>query len=382
MLPYGRQQIDDDDIEAVVEVLRSDWLTTGPAVERFETALANSTGSVEAVAVSNGTAALHAAMSVLDLSPGDEVIVPAMTFAATANAVLYVGGRPVFADVCPNSLLVDPESIEYRISDRTRAIVAVDYAGQPCNYQRLRELADKYHLALIADACHSLGATYGNQPVGTLADMSCFSFHPVKPVTTGEGGAITTNDTAFAGRLRCFRSHGISSDFRQRARDGVHAYSMSELGYNYRMSDIHAALGFSQLGKLNTWTARRERIALKYDQLLAEVEKCEPLSRLSGRTNAWHLYVVRLASDVNRDDVFAELRRKGIGCNVHYLPVYRHPYYQEALGHPSGQCPEAEAAYQQILSLPIFPAMTEEDVEWVCHELAKCLVPSGIRAAA
>jgi perosamine synthetase len=364
-LPYGRQSIDEDDIAAVVEILRSDWLTTGPAVDRFESAVAAYTGARHAVAVSSGTAALHAAMYALGVEPGDEVIVPPMTFAATANAVVYCGGTPVFADVLPGSLLLDPACVAAKITPRTRAIVPVDYAGQPCDYDELRELAGRRNLALVADACHSIGATYRNRSVGTLADMTAFSFHPVKHITTGEGGLIATDDDRLAARLRVFRNHGITTDHRQRSRQGAFFYEMVDLGFNYRITDFQCALGTSQLRKLPRWLQRREEIASAYDQRFARIPGIRPLERLSGRSHAWHLYVVRLDPAVVRPfraDVFTALRNAGIGANVHYIPVHFHPFYRKRFGYGEGLCPVAEKAYEQILSLPIYPGMTDGDV--------------------
>jgi perosamine synthetase len=367
-LPYSRQQIDDDDVAAVVEVLRSDWLTTGPRVEEFERAFAAATGARHAVAVANGTAALHTAYAAAGLGPGDEVIVPAMTFAATANAAVFVGARPVFADVDADALLLDPESVAARLGPRTRAIVAVDYAGQPCRYDALEELARRHGATLLADACHSLGASWRGRPTGTLAAATAFSFHPVKPITTAEGGMVTSDDEALAERTRRFRNHGIDSDLRQREAQGTWSYSMLELGYNYRLSDLHAALGISQLRKLPAWLDRRRRLAAGYDAMLAELPGLEPLGRLPGAEHAYHLYVVRLRTASPAEDrrrLFDGLRRQGIGVNVHYLPVHLHPYYRRTFGTGPGLCPRAETAYDAILSLPLFPAMADADVERV-----------------
>ncbi len=257
MLPYGRQWVDEEDIQAVVDVLRSDWLTTGPNVERFERAFAEFVGVREAVAVSSGTAALHAAVYAAGIGPDDEVIVPALTFAASANCVVFQGGTPVFADVCRDTLLVDPENVKALITPRTKAIIAVDYAGHPSDYDDLSELCEQYGLALIADGCHSLGATYRNRPIGSIADLSAFSFHPVKHIATGEGGMVTTDDTNFARRIRRFRNHGVDSDSRERAKNGQFYYEMVDLGYNYRLSDLQCALGLSQLRKLPKFLSRR-----------------------------------------------------------------------------------------------------------------------------
>jgi len=364
-LPYGRQSIDEGDVGAVAEVLRSDWLTTGPKVEQFERAFAGFVGAAHAVAVSSGTAALHAAMFAVGIGPGDEVIVPAMTFAASANCVVFQGGTPVFCDVQKDTLLVDPALVEEKITPRTKAVIAVDYAGQPCDYDALKAIADRHGLMLVADACHALGATYNSRRVGTLADLSTFSFHPVKHMTTGEGGMVTTDDAKFAGRVRRFRNHGIESDHRQRTERGTWYYEMTELGYNYRITDFQCALGLSQLGKLSGWVARRQEIAALYDKALAEVPAVEPLARRPGRTHAYHLYVVRLDLDRLRTDrsaIFKALREAGVGVNVHYVPVHLHPFYRKRLGTRPGLCPVAEAAYGEVLSLPMFPTMTRADV--------------------
>jgi perosamine synthetase len=363
-IPYGRHALDDEDVEAVVRVLRSDWLTTGPAVAEFEAAFAATTGAAEAVAVSNGTAALHTAMHAVGVGPGDEVIVPTMTFASSANCVLFVGGTPVFADVDPSTLLVDPAAVESLITPRTKAIVAVDYAGQPCDYPALRAIADRHGLALVADACHSLGGALDGQPVGTLADVSCFSLHPVKHVTSGEGGLVTTGDPELATRMRGFRNHGITTDHRQRAESGAWFYEMVELGFNYRLTDFQCALGQSQLRKLDRWIQRRQELALYYDEVFADVAAVTPLAVREGVSHAYHLYVVQVDG---RDDVFARLRSDGIGANVHYVPVHLHPFYRERLGTAPGLCPAAEAAYERILSLPLFPDLTYDEAAFVAR---------------
>jgi len=367
MLPYGRQWLDEADIEAVVEVLRSDWLTTGPMVERFEQAFAARCGACEAVAVSSGTAALHAAISMLDLEPGDEVITTPLTFVATANAVLFCGGIPVFADVDPDTLLLDPCAVEAAITNRTRAILAVDYAGQPCDYDALRDIARRHGLALVADACHSLGGVLEGRPVGSLADLSCFSLHPVKPITTGEGGMVTTDDAGVAERLRRFRNHGIDTDQRQRQQLGQWEYDMRSLGYNYRLTDFQCALGLSQLNRLEAFTERRAEIARQYDEAFAELPGVAPLRQRDGARSAHHLYVVRL--QVDRQECFTRLREAGIGVNVHYRPVYQHACYVQRFGDRAGLCPVAEAAYERMLSLPIFPRMRDADVRRVIDEV-------------
>jgi perosamine synthetase len=370
MLPYGRQSIDETDIAAVVEALRSDWLTTGPRVAQFESAFARAVGAREAVAVSSGTAALHAALAALDVGPGDEVIVPAITFAASSNAAVYLGATPVFADVEPDTLLVDPRCVAALVGSRTRAIVAVDYAGQPCDYTELRRVAGR--LPLVADACHALGASDGGRPVGTLADLSTFSLHPVKHVTSGEGGMITTESPELAAKMRTFRNHGITTDHRQREQAGLWEYDMAGLGYNYRLTDIQCALGQSQLARLTGWIARRRAIAARYDSALTALPGVQALRTRGGAVHAYHLYVVRLDPErIGRDRaaVFRELRALGIGVNVHYRPVHLHSFYRRRFGYGPGLCPVAEREYERILTLPLFPAMTDGDVEDVIGAL-------------
>jgi perosamine synthetase len=370
MIPYGRQTIDDQDIEAVVAVLRSDWLTTGPKIAEFEETLGRYVGAQFAVAVSSGTAALHCAMYALGIGPGHEVIVPAMTFAASANCVVYQGGTPVFVDVASDTLLIDPKDVERKITSQTKAIIAVDYAGQPCDYEALKEIADRHHLPLLADACHSLGATYRGRSVGSLADLSVFSFHPVKHITTGEGGMITTDNEEYAQRLRIFRNHGITSDHRQREAQGSWFYEMVDLGYNYRITDFQCALGMSQLQNLPRWLERRQEIARQYDEAFAGIKGVKPLAvKLDGH-HAYHLYVVRMNQDetgIERGEFFQALRARGIGVNVHYIPVHLHPFYQKRFGTGPGLCPVAESVYEQILSLPMYPAMTDEDIKIVIN---------------
>lgn len=373
LLPYGRQTIEDDDLAAVTDVLQSDWLTTGPKVAEFERAFADFVGACEAVAVCNGTAALHAAVAAIALGPGDEVIVPPMTFAASANCVVYQGGRPVFVDVEGDTLLLDPAKIEQAISSQTKAIIAVDYAGQPADYDAINKLAAQHNLKVIADASHAIGATYYGRKVGTLADLTTFSLHPVKTMTTGEGGVITTNDSELAQRMRAFRSHGITSDHRQREAQGSWFYEMVDLGYNYRITDFQCALGLSQLRKVDRWLVRRSEIVASYDSAFASSDFFKPLATRSDVTHGHHLYVVRLTGALQkmRAKVFAALRAEGIGVNVHYVPVHLHPYYQKHLGTRSGMAPVAEAAYEEILSLPLFPAMHDADVNDVLKAIDK-----------
>jgi len=376
MIPYGKQSIDDDDILAVVEVLRSDWLTTGPKVPEFEKAVADFVGAKFAVAVCNGTAALHAAMFAIGIGPGDELILPPMTFAATANCVVYQGGTPVFSDIEPDTLLIDPTLIEDKITPKTKAIIAVDYAGQPCDYDHLRKICGKHGLVLIADACHALGATKKDKPVGSLADMTVFSFHPVKHITTGEGGMIVTDRGDYCQRIIRFRNHGISTDFRQREARQSCYYEMTDLGYNYRLTDIQCALGKSQLKKLPNFLERRNKIAHRYTDAFLKIREIKPLLSMDNVYHAWHLYVVRLdfkQFGTTREKVFKELRTAGIGVNVHYIPVHLHQFYRENFATKPGMCPVAEAAYEQIMSLPIHPGMIDADADFVIDRLTACI---------
>lgn len=366
-LPYGHQIITDDDIAVVVEALRSDWLTTGPAAERFEADVCAFTSVKHGVAVSNGTAALHAAMYALGIGSGDEVIVPPLTFAATANCVLYRGGTPVFADVEPDTMLIDPKMVEAAVTPSTKAVIGVDYAGQPCDWDALRAIADKYSLSLVADACHALGAEHKGRKTGSLADISVFSFHPVKHITTGEGGMCLTDDEKLAGRMRTFRNHGITTTSCQREKAEVWFYEMTDLGYNYRITDIQCALGSSQLKKLPGWIAKRNELARAYDAALAGTT-VRPLKKRNDCLHAYHLYVVRVP---DRNTVFKRLRDAGIGANVHYIPVHMHPYYREKLGMKEGLCPVAEAAYKEILTLPIWPGVMKDDIKYIAGIVGK-----------
>lgn len=374
MLPYARQAVSREDIEAVTAVLNSSFLTTGPLVDAFEEAIASYTQTKYAVAVSSGTAALHAAVHALGIGSGDEVIVPAITFVATANCVVYQGATPVFADVDPETLLIDVNSVREKITPRTRAIIAVDYAGQPCHYTALKQLANLHNLKLICDASHSLGSSYHGQKTGSIANITTFSFHPVKHITTGEGGIITTNDTILAKRMRRFRNHGLNHDHKQRSEKCSWSYEMEVLGFNYRITDIQCALGLSQLNKLDQWIDARKTIADIYDAAFSNKTYLTPLKTHEKVNHAHHLYVIRLNTSRlsnDRDEIFSAMRAEGIGVNVHYMPIYRHPYYIDRFGKQSEQYPNSEMVYQQILSLPLFPMMSEKDVQDVISAIQK-----------
>lgn len=375
-LPYGQQWIDQDDIQSVVHVLQSDWLTTGPKVEVFEKAFSDFVGSREAVAVSNGTAALHAAVYAAGVEEGDEVIVPPMTFAATANSVVYQGATPVFADVDPETLLLDPEQVEKKLTPRTKALISVDYTGQPCDYDALTELAKQTDLVLIADACHALGGSYHGELVGTLADLNTFSFHPVKHITSGEGGMITTGNPELAHRMRVFRNHGITTDHRRREELGSWFYEMVDLGYNYRLTDLQCALGISQLKKFPAWLERRREIARRYDLAFSEIEAVESLKVQEKVKHAYHLYMVRIRPELlrgDRSEIFSALLAEGIGVNVHYIPVHLHPFYCQQFNTGPGKCPVAEAAYEHLITLPLFPKMKDQDVSDVIRAVEKVI---------
>ena len=369
-LPYGHQCIDADDIEAVVRTLSSDYLTTGPEIAAFEGDLAAATGASQAAVLNSGTSALHAAYAAIGVGPGNEIVTSPLTFAATGNAALYLGARPVFVDIDPSTGLIDPALVEDAITSRTRAIVAIDYAGQPADYDALRRIAEAHELPLVADAAHSLGATDRGRPVGTLADVTALSFHPVKLITTGEGGAVLTDDPDVHSRVTRFRSHGMVHELSRLGRDeGPWYMEMQGLGFNYRMTDIQCALGRSQLQKLPRFLARRRSIADMYDKDLSTVAGLNLPTRREGADSAWHLYVVRVSNSSRRRLFFEALRRREIGVQVHYLPIYRHPYYQE-LGYAEGLCPQAEDFYSRAVSLPIFPGLTDSDIARVVETVA------------
>jgi len=379
LLPYGRQSLDDADIQAVVEVLKSDWLTTGPKIGEFEEQFAAWIGARHAVSFSSGTAALHGAAFAAGLGPGDEAITTPMTFCADANCILYQGATPVFADVSPDTLNLDPDEVSRKLSSRTspriRAIIAVDYAGHPAALDELGELAKTCGAFLIEDACHALGAEYRGKRVGGIADMTVFSFHPVKHLTTGEGGMVATNDARLAETLRRFRNHGISSEARERQEAGQWFYEMVLLGFNYRLTDIACALGLSQVEKLDANLARRREIAAQYSYAFRDLSAILIPAVRDGVNPAWHLYPIRLnlgKLSVERGEIFRALRAENIGVNVHYIPVHQHPYYRERFKSDSKESyPVAEDAYERLISLPMFHSMTAQDVEDVIHALRK-----------
>jgi perosamine synthetase len=376
-LPYGRQWIDEDDIRAVIAVLRGDYLTTGPNVEAFEKKLAHYVGAAFAVAFANGTAALHAACFAAGVGEGDEVITTPITFAASANCVLYQQGKPVFADIDPLTYNIDPAQIVSLITSKTKAIIPVDFTGQPAELDELIAIAKVHDLVVIEDAAHALGASYKGQRVGSISDMTMFSLHPVKHITSGEGGVITTNNPAYYEKLLQFRSHGIirESAKLEKPSPGAWYYEMQSLGFNYRLTDIQAALAASQLDKLEKFVDKRRQFAALYDQAFDGIPAIQiPFQAALGQSS-WHLYVIQLQLELlmaDRDQIYKELIAANIGVNVHYIPVYLHPYYRQ-LGYPPGLCPQAERLYERILTLPLFPAMTVEDVHDVILAVRKVI---------
>lgn len=374
-IPYGRQIIEDDDVQAVVETLTSGWLTTGPMVSAFESEFAEYVGASHAVAVANGTAALHVAMLAAGIGPGDEVIVPAITFVASANAARYVGADVRFADVEDDTFLISAESIRNLVTPRTKAIVTVDYGGMPCDYEKIMAIAREHDLVVIEDACHAPGAEYRGRRVGSIADITAFSFHPVKHLTTGEGGMVTTESPEWDSRLRVFRAHGIHSDFRSREASGTWEFDQVELGFNYRIADINCALGRSQLRKQPAWVQRRRALAQRYREGLADVSALALQVEPPEVTGAYHLFPVRvLGADAAavRRNAFETMRAEGIGVNVHYRPVYLNTYYR-GLGFETGTCPTAESVYDGLLSLPMWPGLEETDQGRVVASLRRVL---------
>lgn len=370
-IPYGRQCIDEEDIQAVVEVLRSPFLTTGPKIAEFEKTVADYVGAKYAVAFSNGTAALHGACYAAGIDEGDEVITSPITFAASANCVRYMNGTVVFADIDEKTYNIDVNEIEKKISPKTKAIIPVDFTGQPADMDPIMELAKKHHLIVIEDGAHSLGAMYKGRKVGTLADMTMFSFHPVKPVTTAEGGVIVTDNEEYYKRMLKFRNHGIEQT-EYAKEQGDWYYEMTDLGYNYRMTDLQAALGISQMKKLDTFIAKRRELAALYNELLANIEGFILPYQLPNTESGWHLYSVQLPEQVDRKKIFEHMREANVGVHVHYIPVYWHPYYTQ-LGYQKGLCPKAEKWYEQVLTIPLHNHLIKEEIKTIRFVLVDSL---------
>lgn len=373
---YGRQWIDEDDIQAVASVLSSDLITCGPQVERAERSLEEYTTAKHAVVVSNGTAALHCACLAAGIGPGDEVITTPLTFAASANCALYCGARPVFADVEQETYNISPASIEAHITEKTKAVIAVDFTGQAVRIKEIREICDKHGLIFIEDAAHAIGTKYDGKPIGSLADMTCFSFHPVKTITSGEGGAITTNDDELWRKLVLAHTHGIEHDeeFMEEApHEGPWYYEQVSLGYNYRMTDFQAALLMSQLKKLERFKARRQEIMRRYDEAFREMPEITVQKEIPESDTCRHLYIIRLNLEklaCSRRQFFDAMAAEGVQPQIHYVPVYWFPYYRH-LGYEKGLCPNAEEIYKGIMSIPLYPKMSDQDVDDVIHAVKK-----------
>lgn len=384
-IPYGRQCIEDDDIRAVVETLKSDWITQGPKITEFEKAIAQRSGVGFGVAVATGTAALHCACFAAGIREGDEIITVPITFAASGNCALFLGATVKFVDIRPDTYCMDHKKLERAITKRTKAIIPVDFSGQPCDMDEINTIAKKHKLTVIHDAAHSLGATYKGKPVGSLADMTIFSFHPVKHITTGEGGMVVTSDKDFDTKLRLFRTHGITADesvmggTAQMAdnegpcktnKPGKAAwyYEMFALGYNFRITDMQCSLGLSQLKKLDRFIDRRREIVSMYNSVFSKSELLITPYQENDRESAWHLYMLRLKLDKikkSRRQIFDELRAEGIGAHVHYIPLHLLRYYRQRFGYQRGDFPESEAYYDSALTLPLFPALSDKDVKRV-----------------
>lgn len=364
---YGRQCIEEDDIQAVVRVLKSDLITCGPQVEEFERELCEVTGAKYAVVVSNGTAALHLAAMAAGIQKGDEVIVSAMTFAASANCVLYCGGTPVFSDIKPNTYNIDPEDIRRKITPKTKAVVAVDFTGQAAELDEIRNICTEHQLLLIEDAAHAIGTKYNGKPIGSIADLTTFSFHPVKTITGGEGGAITTNDENLYKKLVRLRTHGITRDKAEMVHQTADPWynEQVDLGYNYRMTDFQAALLISQLHKLPKFSERRKEIVKLYNDVFLQIPELIVQEEISESDTTRHLYVIQLELEklsCTRREFFNALYAENVCPQVHYMPVYYHSYY-EKLGYKKGICPNAEGLYERIMSIPLYYSMTDEEVQ-------------------
>ena len=375
-LAYGKQKIDEDDINSVVKVLKGDYLTTGPIVSEFENSVAKYVGTKYAVAVSNGTAALHMACYAAGISEGDEVLVPAITFAASSNCVLYCGGKPVFIDIDPKSYNIDINKIKEKITNKTKAIIPVDFAGQSVDMDSILKIAEEYNLIVIEDAAHALGSEYKNEKVGSKAHMTEFSFHPVKPITTGEGGVVVTNSKELYEKMILFRSHGITRNSELMTENqGPWYYEQIDLGYNYRLTDIQSALGLSQIKKLDDFILKRREIVNKYNEAFKDLKEIVTPFENEYSKSGHHIYVLLLNLDklkCGRKEIFEALQAENIGVNVHYLPVYLHPYYKK-LGYKKGECPVAEDIYNRMITIPLFPSMSDKDIKDVIEAVKKVL---------
>lgn len=365
-IPYGMHWIDEEDIDEVVKVLRSNWITTGPKIKEFEDALSAYIGCGYCAAVNSGTSALDIAIQSLDLPEGSEIITTPFTFVATSNAIIYNAHKPVFADICSDTFNIDPEDIRRKVTKNTKAIIYVDYAGQPCDIRAIKEIADEFDLYLIEDACHAIGAEYDHKKVGNFADMTIFSFHPVKHITTGEGGTVVTDNKELYEKLSLLRTHGIDKNTMERfGPDASWAYDMKYLGRNYRITDFQAALGISQLKKLDGFIERRTELASMYNELLSDIDFVSLPVVKNNIKHAFHIYTILLDKSVNRDEFFKYMKAAGIGVNVHYIPVYRHSYYVNNFDIDRNDFPVTEDIFKRIITLPLFPRMGLDNMEYI-----------------
>lgn len=371
-IPYGRQWIDKKDIAEVVKVLKSDWLTQGSKVEEFEKAVAKYCQAKYAVAFSSGTAALHAAYFAIGLKKEDEIITSPLTFAATANTAVFFGAKPVFADIDIETLNINPEEIEKKITKKTKAITAVDFAGHPCDYDKIFKIAKKHNLLVIEDAAHSLGSEYKGKKIGSLADLTVFSFHPVKNITTGEGGMVLTDRKDFYDKMKAFRHHGIN----KKPELGGWYYEIETPGQNYRLTDIQSALGLSQLKKIGKFIAKRREIAKQYSRELKNIKEIILPQEKDFVKTAWHIYPIQLKLEklkAGRRTIFDKLRKQGIGVQVHYMPLHLHPFYKNNYGYKKGDFPIAEKYYERAVTLPLFPKMTSQEIRKVISAVKKII---------
>jgi len=371
-IPYGHHWIDDKDIKEVTEVLKTDWITQGPKVEEFEKEVAQFCGVKYAVAVSSGTAALHAAYMAAGIKPGDEVITTPLTFAATVNTLLFCGGKPIFADIQEDTLNIDPKEIEKKITKKTKAIAPVDFAGHPCDYKEIRKIARKHKLLIIEDAAHALGSEYKEKRVGSFADMTILSFHPVKLITTGEGGMILINNKRLYERLKTIRNHGIIKKHQK----GGWYYEIENPSLNLRLTDFQCALGLSQLKKIDRFIERRREIVSKYNKAFKDIKEIILPRERSYVKSAWHIYVIQLRLEklkVGRRKIFEELQKEGLGVQVHYLPLHLQPFYRKKFGYKKGDFPIAESYYQRVITLPLFPKMTNKEVDYVINTVRRVI---------
>jgi len=374
-IPYGRQLIGDDEIKSVISVLKSDWLTQGPMILEFEKKIAGFVNSKYAVSVSNGTAALHLACLAAGIGPGDEVIAPTLSFVASANCILYCGAKPVLVDVCEDTLTINVEEIEKKISKKTKAIIAVDFAGHPADWNKLAKIAKKYNLVLIDDAAHAIGSKYQKKPIGSIADLTTFSFRPVKTITTGEGGAITTNNKNYFEKLQTLRHHGYYKNAKLNKKYGTWYYQINKLGFNYRLTDIQAALGISQLKKMTQFIKRRREIWQKYNQVFSDTEELILPIELNGCYSAWHIYPIRLKDKFikKRRQIFDFLKKAGIGVQIHYIPIHNFNYYRQKYNYHSRDFPVAENYYKSTITLPMFPALKPKDQDYIIRKVIEVL---------